>query len=163
MKKKIVVAYVPVLHEGYRRFFEKHKDADTFYVFGTEIIKKFDYLRKEVRAVAPEFVRDALSAWFPDTNVEMLDNKILEGLSDIQIDLEIYAPNEDVTREIVVQHLPQSEVAYHPYFLRWNRDNVLKEDDIEASRTIEADEAMRELFSELHEEAKKSTFGWGEA
>jgi hypothetical protein len=75
--KKIVIAYVPVLHSGYQQFFVRHKKADEVYLFGQEIIKKFDYLAKEIRALDPELTRQALLSWGFLKNVFILDEQKL--------------------------------------------------------------------------------------
>jgi dCMP deaminase len=51
--EKIIIAYVPVLHNGYRKFFESHKDAEVLYIFGESLVKKYDYLAKEIRQLDP--------------------------------------------------------------------------------------------------------------
>ena len=55
--KTFVVAYVPVLHQGYKNFLEKYKDADEIFVWGKDIISEHDYLAKEIRALDPELVK----------------------------------------------------------------------------------------------------------
>ena len=38
--KKIILAYIPVLHQGYRQFFEKYvSEVQTLYILGNELIK----------------------------------------------------------------------------------------------------------------------------
>jgi hypothetical protein len=44
--RKIVVAFVPVLHEGYRKFFENNSDVDTLYIFGKDVVEEHSLIYK---------------------------------------------------------------------------------------------------------------------
>jgi len=158
-KKRIVIAYVPVLHQGYKRFFEKNQDADIWYIFGTDIIKEFDYLRKEIRAIAPEEIEKALKSWFPKNNLEVLDEDKLSKLS-VETKLSIIAPNEDVAKELIEKNLPDAEVTYEPVFLRWNRDNVQKKYPVHEEKTISAGNVEKEIFGTALKLAKNSPDWW---
>ena len=49
---KIILAYIPVLHQGYWQFFKKHADeVETLAVFGQELIDQFNPLTKDIRAL----------------------------------------------------------------------------------------------------------------
>ena len=96
--KKAIVAYVPVLQEGYRRFFEKYKDADTLYVLGKDLIAEIDYLRKEIRALDPELIRKAIESWCLMPSVFVLEKKDVEKIKS-EFD-ELILPNEDVMHDL---------------------------------------------------------------
>ena len=55
----IIVAYVPVLHEGYRRFFEKYKKSKLL-LLGDEIKTKFVPLVKDIRALPVDLIKKSI-------------------------------------------------------------------------------------------------------
>ena len=79
--KKAVMAYVPVLHEGYRQFFEKHCGDADLYILGEEIISQFSHLAKEIRQLDPELIKTAIESWGIVQEVKILDQK---GLKELQ-------------------------------------------------------------------------------
>jgi len=157
-KEKIVMAYVPVLHEGYKRFFDEHKDKDVWYVFGTDVIKKFDYLRKEIRALEPKQIKKALESWFPKQKIYILDESELKDL--IKKEVSIFAPNEDVVKEFLDDNFPKSVVEYNPLFLRWNRENVEKKYPVHEEGVIAAGDMENEMFGIAITEAKNVSDWW---
>ena len=58
-----VVAYVPVLHDGYRRFLEEHGRGKPLHLIGPELYVDFRPLAKDVRALDAQLVAlaDAVS------------------------------------------------------------------------------------------------------
>ena len=115
--RKIVIAYVPVLHEGYRKFFLSHKDAETLYIFGDDVIEKFDHLAKEIRALQPELLKSAIESWRIFKKVEILDFKKIESLK--TEDLEIFAPNEDVVQELLDEYFGKSISLWKKSQSKW--------------------------------------------
>ena len=68
----ILVCYVPVLHAGYRRFFEKHKDVETCFILDESIIGTFEVLKKDLRMLAPRDIKRAVESLSIFTEVRML-------------------------------------------------------------------------------------------
>jgi dCMP deaminase len=111
MIDRAVVAYIPVLHEGYRRFLERHPHP-------VHLIAPGDYrpLRKDVRALPPEFVAHALRAW----GREVIDDRA--GLADATLIL----PDEDISHLVVERDFPRHAVFYDAVFLRWDKTKTVK-------------------------------------
>ena len=85
--KKVIVAYIPVLHEGYRRFIEKHKDAKVIYIFGKDIILEFDHLSKEIRALDPKLVLKSLESWGLISKAKILKHNDLQKLNNYKYNI----------------------------------------------------------------------------
>jgi len=147
--KKALVAYIPVLHEGYRLLFEKYSDAD-LYVFGPKIIEEFDYLSKEIRALNPSYVKKAVENWDIFENVFVLNNS-----EEIESE-ELIFPNEDVSRMFAKKYFGDRKVIFEPIFLRWDRSNTKKEKVVGAEKVITENEFMNQAFSS----AEKSPDWW---
>jgi dCMP deaminase len=145
-KEKMVIAYIPVLHEGYRRFLSKYCADKPLYIFGESLIEKFDYLYKEVRALEPELIKRSVEAWGICQEVNILE---LDRVEKLQVkDLEIIAPKEDVIKDFLKEHFPTVSAQFDDVFLRWDKHNYTSQveitPDMKVSRA-EFDKKMMEL------------------
>jgi len=157
--QKIIVAYVPVLHRGYYQLFSTNK-VNAIYIFGPEIIKKFDYLRKEIRALEPKFVKSAIEGWKIGTPIIILTATKLKKLAQVK-NLQIISPNEDVTRELLAQYLPKSKVEWSPIFLRWDRDSAIVNQPIKADKKLSAkNQKHQKLIAHAFAIAEESSDWW---
>lgn len=155
--KKIIIAYVPVLHEGYRKFFGRHAiDIETLYIFGDSLIRKYDYLAKEIRQLSPELIKKAIESWEIFKQVEVLEEKDLGSLKDF----EIVMPDEDVCQSLAQEYFGKKKVIYDSVFLRWDKHKSMEERPVNADQTISKDEFDREVIQKLKIEAEKSSDWW---
>lgn len=156
--KKAVIAYVPVLHDGYRKFFERHADADEVFIFGKSLIKKFDYLAKEIRQLAPELVRRSLLSWGMFPKVSVLEEGDIGKLSAQTVVM----PDEDVCRSLAGEYFKGKNVVFDtPFlFLRWHKTNVMEGRPVEADQTISREKFDREIMRSLDVAARESTDWW---
>ena len=68
-----VLAYIPVLHEGYRRFVERHARGKRLYVIGPELYADYRPLAKDIRALDASLVASAIASWGVCSEVHVLD------------------------------------------------------------------------------------------
>lgn len=155
---QIIVAYVPVLHEGYRRLFEKYPDARKLYIFGSEITTQFDYLKKDIRALDPFFIKKAVEAWGIFDTVEVLDLQGVEFLK--KTNEELVVPDEDITRELAQKYFSDKKIVFDSIFLRWNKHNALAEKPIVYDQKISVTDFDREVLRKAEDESKKSADFW---
>ena len=111
------VAYVPVLHEGYRRFLEEHARGKPLYVIGRDLFADYRPLAKDIRALDPRLVAAAIDSWGICSEVEVLTAGNLGELADLSLVL----PAEDVSYRLVERFFPRNEVSYASVFLRWDK------------------------------------------
>ncbi len=114
-----VAAYVPVLHEGYRRFLDAHAAGRPFYVIGRELHADFRPLAKDIRALDPALVASAIAAWGVASSVEVLDAAGAAALAEAGTALVM--PSEDVSYLVAEQYFPRNPVTYDAVFLRWDK------------------------------------------
>jgi dCMP deaminase len=155
--KKVVLAYVPVLHEGYRRFFEKYKDAD-LYVFGQEIIAEFSQLGKEIRQLDPEIIKKSLLSWGVFKNVFIAGEKEIQEIKDAAE--EIIMPDEEIMRELSEKYFFGKETIFDAIFLRWDKHSTTKEKEVSFDRKISAGEFDKEMILAADVEGQKSSDWW---
>ena len=68
-----VLAYVPVLHEGYRRFLAAHGEGLPLYLIGPELHADSRPLAKDIRALPAELAAQAIAGWGICSQVNVLD------------------------------------------------------------------------------------------
>ena len=157
--RKVIIAFVPVLHEGYRRFLENHSNADTLYIFGSDVIEKeFPYLQKEIRALSPELMRTAIKSLALVKEVEVLHLDNLDKLS--RDDIEIIFPDEDVSRGLTEKYFTNKKVVFDQVFLRWDKHKSMEEKPVKADQTISRKKFDREIIQKMNKEAEKSSDWW---
>jgi len=156
MPHKILIAFVPVLHRGYRSFFERHTDADTIYLLGPDWIEDFPWLAKEIRALDATEVKTALDAWHLGPAIEILGK---QDIADIEATT-IVVPDEDIMREIAVRHLGQKSVVFDTVFLRWDKHNTVAERPLNPDIAISSDAFDCEMLATADQEAKRSSDFW---
>ena len=152
--KKVVLAFMPVIHSGYIKFFSKNNE-DVF-IIGRDFLSEIPHLTREIRMLEPEVAVLALSPFVKKVEVLKKDNisKFLKKFN------EIIMPDEDVSKIFAEKYLKGKEVFFEQVFLRWDKQISLKEYEISPNRKISMDEMDRELMGKAFEEANKSSDWW---
>lgn len=153
---KVIVAYVPVLHRGYRDFFASEK-ADKLYIFGPELIREFDYLRKDVRALNPDDAKVALEKWGFFKEIIAAD---ASNLAKIEKNDLVIMPDEDESRKIVEKYLRGHRVEFRNIFLRWDSKKIIEEKQVNYERAVSYEGLVKEMMDKAIEESKKATNLW---
>lgn len=150
--RETVAGYIPVINDGYLRFFERHPSAE-IHVFDESITRQFDYLRKDIRALAPE--NAALLLRGIGRRTRLIGER---ALGDLFAKPRTFLPDDDVSLELKARY-PQSPAVLEPVFLRWDRENTKVNLEVTPDRieTFASDDPVMRL---LHEEARKSTNWW---
>jgi len=151
---KAVLAFVPVIHSGYIKFFSKNSDG--LFLIGEDFLSEIPHLSREIRKLEPEIAQIALRSFVK--NIDILDKAglplFLENFD------EIIMPEEDVSRIFVEKYLPNKEVIFEKVFLRWDKPISLKEQEIAPHRKISTEEIDKEFMGEAYIESEKSSDWW---
>lgn len=156
--RKIVIAYVPVLHEGYRRFFAQQEAVDQIYILGSDVIAAFAHLRKDVRAIQPEVMAQALQATVGSQPVSVLDLATIKKLQ--QHSFSLLVPDEDIMHTLVETYFGKYPVTYVPVFLRWDKQHSLQQNEVQPDLTILATDVLAQPIERAQAEAAKSEDWW---
>jgi dCMP deaminase len=116
---EVTVAYIPVLHEGYRRFLEAHGTGRPLYLIGPELYSDYRPLAKDIRCLDAELVAASIRAWGICSKVGVLDEQGAERLAAENPTLTL--PAEDVSYQVVEHWFSRSPVRYDSAFLRWDK------------------------------------------
>jgi len=155
---KAIVAYIPALHAGYKKFFEQNSDAKKLYILGPNIIAGFRPIQKDVRALSPKEVKTALEGWGLFDSIEIIEVDTLKALD--SPDIEIVMPNEDISHELAHAYLKKSKVIFSPIFLRWDRKSSNAKDAITADITISKEAFDKAAAKTAYKESEKSSDIW---
>jgi dCMP deaminase len=123
------IAYVPVLHEGYRRFVERHAGGRDLYLIGPELYEDDRPLAKDIRALPAELAAASIAAWGVCSRVSVLDEagarelaeRLQAGVASGGQAARIAMPAEDVSYRVAERFFERCEVLYDTTFLRWDR------------------------------------------
>jgi dCMP deaminase len=153
-----VVAYVPVLHEGYRRFLEAHGRGRRMFVIGRELFADYRPLAKDIRALEPALVASAIQSWEVCSSVSVLDVDGAVALAEEQPRLVL--PAEDVSYQVVERWFPRCEVLYDSVFLRWDKTRTALMLEPRPAGRVTVDEAFADLQLAADDAAAGSVDWW---
>jgi dCMP deaminase len=138
---QVVLAYVPVLHEGYRRFFEAHARDRALWLIGPELHADYRPLAKDVRALPSADAAAAIGGWEIAASVGVLDLAGAEALA--REEPSLILPAEDVSYRVVERFFPRAPVRYDPVFLRWDKTKTVQLLDPRPDAVVGEDELAR--------------------
>ncbi len=153
-----LLAYVPVLHEGYRRFLESHGPGRALYLIGPELYAEEGPLAKDIRALPAEQAASAIDAWGICTAVSVLDAAGAEELAAAAPAL--IAPAEDVSYAVIERFFARCEVRYDTVFLRWDKTRTAALLRPEAPCAVDGDASLAELAAAAAAAAGQSVDWW---
>ncbi len=153
----ILLAYIPVLHEGYRRFIDSHlTTVQTAYLLGPQYTHQLRPLVKDIRALEPRLVVEALRKWYPNLEVRILENEMIPELQTPHI----IAPDEDITRQVIQEHFPNNSVVFDTIFLRWDHEHSLAAKPLQDIPNITVNALQRTFLDRAKSEARRSSDWW---
>ncbi len=153
-----VLAYVPVLHEGYRRFLEAHGPGRALYLIGPELYEEQRPLAKDIRALPAEHAAAAIAAWGICQGVSVLDAAGAAALAAEEPAL--IAPAEDVSYAVVERFFARCDVRYDTVFLRWDKTRTAALLRPEAAPAVDGDQSLAELAAAAAAAAGQSVDWW---
>lgn len=154
----VIVAYVPVLHDGYRRFFERHPDAKELCIFRSDVIASFEHLVKDIRKLDPELVRRSIEAWGMFEKVSIIDAECIKRLQDAKTPLIV--PDDDLTSELVTTYFPQNPISHDTIFLRWDKKTSIEPMKVSPDIEMSEEDFDREMMDAAKAEGEKSRDWW---
>lgn len=156
MAKKVIVAYLPVFHQGYARFFDEYPEYRTLYILGSDIISGYRHLQKEIRALSPEMARKVILGLDRFDSIQVVSRGELAKLKD---DTVIVMPDDEVSHDLADGILSGVQIEHSPIFLRWDRRRSNEQDTTE-DEEVSLDEADRMLMQRAYAEGNKSSNIW---
>ncbi len=155
MTKRHIVCYVPVIHQGYIDFFAQYPEADIYLLSAPVLASRFDYLRKDIRALQPANVA-ALLKGMGRSATEVTDASQVKQVLQTE---SVIMPDDDISHALA-EEFGAGRVVFEPVFLRWDRKATDTNQEVRPDRTVSLTAADDPLISALYSEAGKSTNWW---
>ncbi len=152
------LAYIPVLHEGYRRFIEAHARGGRLFLIGPELHVEYRPLAKDIRALPADMAASAIGAWGVCSDVAVLDVQSAERLALERPALTM--PAEDISYRVAERFFGGCEVLFDTVFLRWDKTRTAQLFRPSAPAPTRGDLELRELASAAQERAAGSVDWW---
>lgn len=152
--KKIVVSYIPALHQGYLNFIKTY--ADQVYVLGNDFLKSVPRLERDIRAIAPTQMSKAIAALGIADQVRVLN---LSNIREITAARSVL-PDEEVNRAFARKYLNQANYKLVPAFLRWDKFATTAKHVVSPTHKISKSKADKLLMKRAFQEADKSPDWW---
>lgn len=148
--------YGPVVHGGYVRWLQSHRDAIFVALVGPESIAGHRALVKDVRALTPQESSLAYSAVIYKHCVPSEIDQVAEKAHINQLVM----PDEPLMRELAKQLPDHIEAVFESVFLRWHEGNVKLAHPIKSvfESDLSADE--HEIWTRIYDEADRSPDFW---
>lgn len=153
-----IVAYVPVVHQGYLRFFSAHPEIARILVLDRELTQTYEPLQKDIRALDPAQIVASLRALLPEKKIDLATPEILTTLN--KPDQTILLPDEDISRQIAGKYLSQATVKFETVFLRWDHQSALAQSSPTPVSTISLDQAQLLFMTTANEISQTSADWW---
>lgn len=154
--KNIIILYIPVLHEGYIKFFESYAGSQVvLYILSQELIDEFTYLHKEIRAISPETAKRLVKSLNIFADVKILTHDLIPEL----LGCNIVTSNENVSAHVIERYFKNSFVIFGSVFLRWDERDVSSQKPV-THHTISTNDADREMIALAKKQSDKSSDWW---
>lgn len=161
--KKIAIAYIPVLHQGYLEYLKdlEEKGVTELYLVSDAILEsheELDYINRKdrLRALPHDVMKKSIASVTP-LSVQSLTTETIFGIHADRA--HIYTPREDVNEIIIDTYFGGHGVEYQNVFLRWHTGNVGEEKTPESAK-ISLSEFQKNIFAIVLTEATKSADWW---
>lgn len=113
-----LLAYIPVLHQGYFQYLTQVTAPRTLFLIPPEMAQEYTPVHKEIRALTTEQIRTAIESWRVTEAIRIVTTEMLTKLNASRESFHI--PDELVTREICKKYLPDCPTTVSSIFLRWD-------------------------------------------
>ncbi|QQR60615.1 hypothetical protein IPH19_04370 [Candidatus Uhrbacteria bacterium] len=155
---KAIVCYIPVLHEGYRRLFERHSDAKELYIFGNDVIASYEHLIKDIRKLDPELIKKSIEAWGVLDHVNILDDNTIKKLQNDKTPLIV--SDDELTESLVEKYFSKNPVEKDTIFLRWGIKKSIDPVDVIADTEVSESDFDRQMIELALKEGTKAKDWW---
>jgi len=154
--EKALIAYVPVLHEGYLKLFRAHGGA--LYLVGPDLVAgDLPRLPRDLRAVPVEEMCNAIGALGLFDTVDALTDDILQQLNAQKA--QVTMPTDEISG-VIAEKLPDCTIVLEQVFLRWDKPITLAETEVHPDRIVSVAKQDRAFMSQAAEVADKSGDWW---
>ncbi|TSC54661.1 MAG: dCMP deaminase [Parcubacteria group bacterium LiPW_30] len=161
--RTVAVAYIPVFHEGYRRFIEE-SGAQELHLLHPSVSHAIVGIARDMRAVEPKLLAMMLNQTkglvSPALDLVSVVNTV--GLRSLAMrkDVRLILPDEDVSRYVAKRFFGRKRITFIPFFLRWDGMAALSKLPPDEDIIVTSSEAARKFLRQADELSKRSSDFW---
>ncbi len=161
-KRKVLILYMPVLHQGYINIF-RAKEFDLVFVLSEDVLnflekKEFESLSRDLRRLHSETATQFLKSVF--SGVQLLPLELLKNQNSFKNN-EVHLTGDNIGRFIAEKFFSDREdIIFENVFLRWHKQISEKENEVHPDRIISTDERDRMFMDQAFKEGQKSSDWW---
>jgi dCMP deaminase len=155
---EVVIAYIPVLHEGYRRFLDAHARGRPLFLIGPELYVDYRPLAKDIRGLDAELAAAAIAAWDVCSEVSVLDERSAAELAEAAPSITL--PDEDISHQLVERFFARCEVRYDTAFLRWDKSRSVRMLVVDELHQVSANGEIADIVTAAQAQAGTSVDWW---
>ena len=154
--RRIIIAYIPVIHEGYLQFLRRNGGPGVDLFVANEDLTSQFLMHQEKRALrAIDVVSALLALRYNDAFVLREDNILrLQGENVL-----ITTPQDEVCSKLLAHYFPKHEVVLDTAFLRWDEKAVASVTPADPDRVSE-EHFDREIMALARQEGERSSDWW---
>lgn len=162
----LLLLYVPVWHKGYQLLFDEvAEQVDEVWLVDAEWARReyaeLDYLRKEIRTVDAEQMKQVIESLYPKLRVMILNEKTVDSLQQQKkIISTLIIPAEDVSKVVARALLPQAKAEEKPVFLRWDRARATTTAQPKVATSNTVAQLAEHMLTKAYEAAAHSSDWW---
>jgi len=156
--KNIIIAYIPVLHHGYYKFFKKYPNIDSLYIFSDKVIGEFEHLIKDIRSLSPLLIKKSIESWKIFNTVNILSDNHSKYIINNRVPIII--PDDDITNELVHKYFINNKVKKDSIFLRWDKKTSITPGKINPDVKMSRDKFDINIMKMAFKEGLKSKDWW---
>lgn len=153
--KTAIVAYVPVIHEGYLELFKRYPQADLVVVDRELLRREFRSLQKDIRALDTKQIVALLQTLFPKRQVVHLRAK-----TDVSAYQQLIMPKDEINTWLAAEFFADQNIKTDSIFLRWDEARLKQKQDVAPTEKITYDEFNQHFMSQVAAETQKSSDWW---
>lgn len=154
----VIVAYIPVLHQGYWQLFSEHPQAKELYLLDDEIAAQFTPVHKELRALDKSLITKAIESWDRFDKVALANQNTLFELNNKSV--QVIIPDELVSTEVAKKYLPNCTLTKSTIFLRWDKKTATDKHQPKPDTSVTTNEAAQVFMQTAITEGQKSSDWW---
>jgi len=153
VKQKILILYLPVIHQGYLDIFKKLKNKiDLIGILDADFVKEISGINPAIESLSFLESEKVLSS-LDVKNIVLIDKKNIKKFNNYQKLL----INDFVSREIAKKYFDKN-IEWQDVFLRWDKGSVKSENEVVAD--ISEDNFDQNIMAKAFKLASKSGDCW---
>ncbi|MDP3093420.1 MAG: deaminase [bacterium] len=158
MEKRILIAHVPVLHQGYLDFLKKNKKRiSSIFLLGNRLVNRLSRFEPDITSIEAADCKKLLRIM----GFDKVQTFSLNTLKEIY-GKKILLINDEVSRNLNEKYFKGGDVKWASVFLRWDKESIVAEMPVK-NVPFSKNPFDIAIMKKAYDEAQKSSDWWRQA